>query len=116
MLTTAFRHAKVRTGFNRNIAGTRPMQNSQASSQEQTLSTQYDKIKARNLNLDLTRGKPGADQLDLSNALDGILDGNFHAEGLICAIMAGRPQRRQATGCLAVGHPRSRCWSAAIAV
>ena len=57
------------------------MQNSQASSQEQTLSTQYDNIKARNLNLDLTRGKPGADQLDLSNALDGILDGNFHAEG-----------------------------------
>ncbi|HSG89593.1 MAG TPA: aminotransferase class I/II-fold pyridoxal phosphate-dependent enzyme [Pseudomonadales bacterium] len=32
------------------------------------------------LALDLTRGKPAADQLDLANALDGILDGDFRAE------------------------------------
>ena len=30
---------------------------------------QYDELKARNLNLDLTRGKPSSEQLDFSNAL-----------------------------------------------
>ena len=30
---------------------------------------QYDELKARNLNLDLTRGKPSGEQLDFSNAL-----------------------------------------------
>ncbi|HEY3698007.1 MAG TPA: aminotransferase class I/II-fold pyridoxal phosphate-dependent enzyme [Spongiibacteraceae bacterium] len=44
----------------------------------QTLLTQeYAAIKAVGLNLDLTRGKPSADQLNLSNALDGILGGDF---------------------------------------
>ncbi|MEE4382303.1 MAG: aminotransferase class I/II-fold pyridoxal phosphate-dependent enzyme [Pseudomonadales bacterium] len=32
------------------------------------------------LALDLTRGKPATDQLDLSNALDGILQGDYRAE------------------------------------
>ena len=43
------------------------------------LSAEYDAIKAQNLNLDLTRGKPSADQLSLSNALDGILDGDYNS-------------------------------------
>ena len=47
----------------------------------QTLRTQYEQWQARNVNLDLTRGKPATDQLDLSNALDGILDGDYRAEG-----------------------------------
>jgi len=47
----------------------------------QALHERYQALKARNVNLDLTRGKPAADQLDLSNALDGILAGNYHAEG-----------------------------------
>ena len=34
-------------------------------------------MKAAGLALDLTRGKPAADQLDLSNALDGILRGDY---------------------------------------
>lgn len=45
---------------------------------ESALSEQYQAIQSEGLSLDLTRGKPNADQLDLSNALDGILQGNYH--------------------------------------
>lgn len=44
------------------------------------LERQFATMKGANLALDLTRGKPSAEQLDLSNALDGILHGGFHAE------------------------------------
>ncbi|MCY4013065.1 MAG: aminotransferase class I/II-fold pyridoxal phosphate-dependent enzyme [Gammaproteobacteria bacterium] len=44
------------------------------------LESRYLALKGANLALDLTRGKPAADQLDLSNALDGILAGNYCAE------------------------------------
>ncbi|MFN3238623.1 MAG: aminotransferase class I/II-fold pyridoxal phosphate-dependent enzyme [Pseudomonadales bacterium] len=37
----------------------------------------YESLRQRNLKLDLTRGKPAAQQLDLSNALDGILEGYY---------------------------------------
>ncbi len=40
---------------------------------------QYKTLQERNLALDLTRGKPSADQLALSDALDGILQGNYLA-------------------------------------
>lgn len=50
--------------------------------QEQELAARYAEFQAQNLDLDLTRGKPGADQLDLSNALDGILAGDYHADGV----------------------------------
>lgn len=46
---------------------------------ESQLSQEYDAIVGKKLNLDVTRGKPSADQLDLSDALDGILDGNYVA-------------------------------------
>ena len=44
------------------------------------LEARYLALKGANLALDLTRGKPATEQLDLSNALDGILEGDFFAE------------------------------------
>ena len=46
---------------------------------ERTLVARYEQLKAMGLALDLTRGKPAADQLDLANALDGILGGDYRA-------------------------------------
>ncbi len=47
---------------------------------ETALTQDYTAFKAAGLNLDLTRGKPSADQLSLSNAIEGILGGNFKDE------------------------------------
>ena len=41
------------------------------------LTARLDQLRAAGLKLDLTRGKPAADQLDLSNELDGILHGDY---------------------------------------
>ena len=41
------------------------------------LLSEFLEFKEEKLELDLTRGKPSPEQLDLSNCLDGILDGNF---------------------------------------
>jgi len=49
------------------------------ASQLESLQEQYSKLHSLGLSLDLTRGKPGADQVALSNVLDGILDGNYLA-------------------------------------
>ena len=44
---------------------------------EAELSHEYNTYCQQSINLDLTRGKPSADQLTLSNDLDGILKGNY---------------------------------------
>ena len=49
----------------------------QLSEWQHSLSEQYANFKAAGLNLDLTRGKPSADQLNLSDELDGILEGDY---------------------------------------
>lgn len=44
---------------------------------EAELSQKYDEIKNKGLSLDLTRGKPASTQMDLANALDGILKSDY---------------------------------------
>lgn len=44
---------------------------------EHALSDQYQAFQKAGLQLDLTRGKPSGEQLSLTNALDGILDGEY---------------------------------------
>jgi len=46
---------------------------------EKDLTAKYTEFQSAKLNLDITRGKPSSAQLDLSNALDGILAGNYKA-------------------------------------
>lgn len=41
--------------------------------------TQHDRFRQAGLALDLTRGKPASSQLQLSDGLDGMLQGNYHA-------------------------------------
>ena len=47
---------------------------------EVELDQRYVALRAEGLNLDLTRGKPAGDQLDLSATLDGALDGGYRTE------------------------------------
>ncbi len=49
------------------------------ATQLESLQEQYSKLQSLDLALDLTRGKPGAEQVALSSALDGILDGDYLA-------------------------------------
>ena len=44
---------------------------------EQGLAAEYETFQRQGLKLDLTRGKPSKQQLNLSNGLDGILDGEY---------------------------------------
>lgn len=46
---------------------------------ESELTAEYNAILDKKLSLDVTRGKPSADQLSLSDAMDGILQGNYKA-------------------------------------
>lgn len=62
------------------------------------LQDRFQALKRANLALDLTRGKPAAEQLDLSNELDGYLGGDYRAEdgtdvrnyGVLCGIPEAR--------------------------
>ena len=47
---------------------------------EAELERSYAALRAEGLDLDLTRGKPAGDQLTLSGALDGALEGGYRAE------------------------------------
>ena len=54
-------------------------QREQLQQWEKELEQQYQRICQHNLSLDITRGKPAADQLSLSDDLDGILNGDYRA-------------------------------------
>lgn len=43
----------------------------------ETLEREFEAVRARNLSLNLTRGKPSSSQVSLSDSLDGILEGDF---------------------------------------
>jgi DNA-binding transcriptional MocR family regulator len=47
---------------------------------EAELAAQYQTIVGKKLNLDVTRGKPSAEQLSLSDTLDGILEGQYQTD------------------------------------
>lgn len=47
---------------------------------EADLANEYNAYCEQTINLDLTRGKPSADQLNLSDSIDGLLKGNYLAE------------------------------------
>ncbi len=49
-------------------------------SELEQLQQRYEDLRAQGLSLNLTRGKPGAEQLDLSDDLDGILEGNYQSD------------------------------------
>ena len=51
-----------------------------AQTRHQELLKQYREIQAKNLNLDLTRGKPATTQLDLCQGLDGALQDDYRCE------------------------------------
>ena len=44
---------------------------------ESDLGAEFQSFKSQSLNLDLTRGKPSAEQLSLTDNMDGILSGNY---------------------------------------
>ena len=48
---------------------------------EQTIQLRHTEYKKQHLQLDLTRGKPAPEQLELSNGIDGILCDNYISEG-----------------------------------
>jgi len=48
---------------------------SELEANKKVLQNQYQEFKAKNLNLDITRGKPCAEQLDLANGMLDCIDG-----------------------------------------
>jgi len=59
-------------------------------SDKNTIQAEYDQIKASKIKIDMTRGKPSSEQLDLTNAMDGILKGNYKAkDGTDCRNYGG---------------------------
>lgn len=57
------------------------MSKEELSSELNSVKADYEALKAEGLNIDMSRGKPGADQLDISNGMLKVFeDGNFKCE------------------------------------
>lgn len=74
-------------------------------------SRRYEEFKSQELTLNLVRGKPGIDQIQLSNELDGVLDGNYFSEdgsdSRNYGGLRGIPEARELGSCL-LGVPEAR--------
>ncbi len=72
------------------------------------LNAEYEQIKSLKLNLDLTRGKPSAEQLSLSDRLDGLLQGEYISDSGVDTRnyggLDGLPEARQ-QGAAILGVP-----------
>lgn len=76
----------------------------------QAAQAHYDAFKQRGLKLDMSRGKPAPEQLDLSNALLGALPGYAAADGTDCrnyGVGVGLPEARALFGTL-LGVPAAQ--------
>ena len=64
---------------------------SELEAHKRDLQNQYQEFKAKNLSLDITRGKPCAEQLDLANGMLDCIDGESYksAEGIDCRNYGG---------------------------
>lgn len=75
------------------------MSNEPLQARHESLLKDYQAIQSQGLNLDLTRGKPSTEQLNLSDALDGILQGSYQTrDGTDCRNYGGAlgiPEARQ---------------------
>ena len=73
--------------------------------------SKYEEFKSQKLTLNLVRGKPGIDQIQLSNELDGVLDGNYFSEDgsdtRNYGGLRGIPEVRKLGACL-LGVPKER--------
>ena len=57
------------------------MSKDELKAQYEAVLAEYNSIKAQNINIDMSRGKPGSDQLDISNDMLKVFeDGNFKTE------------------------------------
>ncbi len=57
------------------------MSKDELTAQYDAVKAEYEAVKAQGLNIDMSRGKPGSDQLDLSDGMLNVLDdGNFKCE------------------------------------
>ncbi len=57
------------------------MSQNELQAEYNAVKAEYDAIKAQGLNIDMSRGKPGSDQLDISNDMLAVFeDGNFKTE------------------------------------
>ena len=76
------------------------MSKQQLAELKENLQKQYDDFKSRNLNLDMSRGKPSAEQLDLSTGLCDCVDYVTYSKngGIDCrnyGCIDGLPEVRQ---------------------
>ena len=78
---------------------------------KEELDRQYEEIKAKGLSLDMSRGKPSEEQLDISMAMLDVLHSNFDAKcetGVDCrnyGVIDGIPEAKRLLGAMSEVDP-----------